>query len=98
FDRDDDGSGYSAVGIGDGIVAVTWIGTVSGGAPNGSGRQYDMDNNANAEHHRGATVAHKCAQRRGVDCRCTTCGQFDWRSLLVSAVSQGGRVMPAAKK
>src|SRR5438045_4587257 len=108
FDRDDDGGGKSAVGIGDAIAAVTWIGTSSGGPPNGSGRQYNIDNNANgisdapsttdAEHDRRATVAKKCAQWRGVDCRRTTCGQVDWRSLLVRVVSQGGRVMPAAKK
>ena len=47
FDRDDDGGGNSAVGIGDAIAAVTWIGTSSGGPPNGNGRQYNIDNNAN---------------------------------------------------
>jgi hypothetical protein len=36
-----------AVGIGDAIALITWVGTVNGGAPNPAGRDYDDDANAN---------------------------------------------------
>ena len=41
------GARNGAINIGDAIAVLPWIGTSNGGGPNGSGRQYNTDTNAN---------------------------------------------------